>query len=64
MNWTDYLDCLTPGQRDVFVLRYGRAGKPRSFADIAERLGISKQAAEQRHARGKRRIRSVHSVNG
>ena len=62
-NFTKYLDCLTPEQRDVFVLRYGRQGKPRSFGEIAGILGIARQAAQQRHARGLAKIKKAYGVN-
>ena len=63
-NFTKHLDCLTPEQRDVFVLRYGREGNPRSFGEIADLLGITKQAAQRRHARGLATIKRIYGVNG
>lgn len=62
--WPDLmlaLDCLTPKQRFVIECRYGlrdsRQG-PLELADIADLMGISKQAVEQTESRAIERMRS------
>jgi len=56
----DLLDCLTPKQRDVVIMR----GDGLTYGQIALKLGISKQCAQRRYCRAVRVMKRRNTVTG
>ena len=59
------LNCLNPFERNVLIMRYGFTGdNPKSLAECALALGISRERARQLEARALKKLRHSSQVSG
>jgi hypothetical protein len=52
-------DTLTAGQLQAVCLRHGMAGKPKTFTEIGQIMGITRQGAQDFFKRGSKKLEGV-----
>jgi RNA polymerase primary sigma factor len=59
------LNCLNPLERSVLMMRFGFSGdNPKSLAECALAVGISRERARQLEARALKKLRHSSQVSG